>query len=218
MGIDGKGRCSKVLAVRRLTSAAFVLRFERGFDFEPGQYVRVGLDGEEKLREYSLYSSAQDASCEILIKEVLGGLVSPEICQCKMGDSLLIEGPSGSFGLDPVTRRVGRFVFVATGTGIAPFHSMVTSYPDLDYQLLHGVSYLNERYESADYLSGRYLSCVTRETGGNFDGRVTDYLAVCEIEPDQFFYFCGNSDMIFDSFRILTERGVTRDRLFAEIY
>ncbi|NJM14595.1 MAG: hypothetical protein HC896_03735 [Bacteroidales bacterium] len=42
-------------------------------------------------------------------------------------------------------------MFLATGTGISPFHSIVNSLPGLNYKLLHGVRYINEGYDKADY-------------------------------------------------------------------
>ena len=208
----------RVLDVRRLTEDTAVLRFERAFDFEPGQYVRVGLPGQEPLREYSLYSSVQDKDCEILLKEVQDGVLSPPLCDCLPGDLLVVEGPLGWFTLQPGDRASKRFVFVATGTGISPFHSMVQSYPDLDYRLLHGVAYARELYEAAHFDPERLVSCVTREKRGRFPGRVTACLQTVEIEPDQLFYFCGNSEMIFEAFSLLRDRGVDEDRMHAEIY
>ena len=207
-----------VLGVRRLTPDTVVLRAERDFNFEPGHYVRVGLAGGAGTREYSVYSSPRDTAFEILVKAVTDGVVSPELAACRPGDALVVEGPFGHFRLDPDPCPSGRFLFVATGTGIAPFHSMASTYPDLDYQLLHGVSHLAERYEADDFPRERYRACVTREPGGDFTGRVTEVLKTTPLAPDGLFYFCGNSEMILEGFQILADRGVSSDRMFAEIY
>ena len=46
-----------VQEVRRLTGETIVLRIDRGnIDFEPGQYVRIGVDGDSEIRDYSIYS------------------------------------------------------------------------------------------------------------------------------------------------------------------
>ena len=209
---------ARILDVRHLTPQAVVLRFERSFDFEPGQYLRVGLPGDENSREYSIYSSPDDTAFEILLKEIPDGPVSPRLHECKPGDALSVSGPFGHFRLPSESHQSQRFVFVATGTGIAPFHSMALAHPELDYLLLHGVSFNRELYEASHFPSTRHCSCVTREPGGYFSGRVTDYLRLYPAGPDQLFYFCGNSEMIFEGFQILSDRGVTSDRMFAEIY
>ena len=52
-----KRTASKVLEVRHLTDTTVVVRFERhGLEFEPGQYIRVGIEGDAEIRDYSIYS------------------------------------------------------------------------------------------------------------------------------------------------------------------
>jgi len=107
---------------------------------------------------------------------------------------------------------------IASGTGIAPFHSMVKSYPDLDYQLIHGVRYTNEAYEREDYPRDRYILCTSRDDNSDFKGRVTTYLQQNDFDPKTSFYLCGNSDMIFDAMEILKEKGYDRDNVNVEVY
>jgi ferredoxin-NADP reductase len=109
-------------------------------------------------------------------------------------------------------------VFIASGTGIAPFHSMVKSYPDLDYQLIHGVRYANEAYEKEEYQRDRYVLCTSRDDNSDFKGRVTTYLQQNDFDPNTSFYLCGNSDMIFDAMEILKEKGYDRDNVNVEVY
>ncbi len=111
-----------------------------------------------------------------------------------------------------------RYLFIATGVGIAPFHGFVRSHPDLDYRLIHGVRFRRERYEHDHYAPGRYLSCLSREDGGDFQGRVTAYLRQAELPPGVICYICGNSAMVWETFEILRERGVDGDRLFTEVF
>ena len=109
-------------------------------------------------------------------------------------------------------------LFIATGSGIAPFHSILHSEPSLDYTLLHGVRHLHERYEHEGYDPQRYIACVTRDAGGDFQGRVTDWLAQHDLPPDARYYLCGNSDMIYQAFDILQEQGIPRTHLHTEVY
>jgi ferredoxin--NADP+ reductase/benzoate/toluate 1,2-dioxygenase reductase subunit len=208
----------RVLAVRELSTSAYVLRFERnGLEFSPGQYVNVGITGRHDVREYSVYSGVGDDAMEILVKEVEGGLVSQRLRRCRPGDELTVEGPFGFFTIAPQALRERHFVLIGTGTGISPFHCFAASYPDLDYRVLHGVRAPAECYEHGVF-GGRVTSCVSRGRGGDFQGRVTDYLRSHPVEPGWLCYLCGNCDMIYEAFDILRSQGVPSRQLFAEVY
>jgi ferredoxin/flavodoxin---NADP+ reductase len=209
----------RVQHVRPLAEGAYVLRFDRhGLEFEPGQYVNLGLRGSIAMREYSIYSGSADAFLEVLIREVAGGLVSRALGRCQRGDALSVEGPYGSFVTDTAERRAEKYLFIGSGTGISPFHCLVRSYPDLDYLLLHGVRTEQECFDAEAFETARYVSCVTRTGGGSYRGRITRYLAEHPVDPARLCYLCGNSDMIYDAYAILRDRGVPRDHLHAEIY
>ncbi len=214
-----KGLSHRVREVRHLSPTAYVLRVERdGLEFEPGQYVNVGPHDSIAMREYSVYSGRDDDFLEVLIKEVDGGVVSRALKRCRPGDSVLVEGPFGFFVTDSDERAHGSYLFVASGTGISPFHCLARSYPGLDYTLLHGVRTLSERYEREAFDPGRYVSCVSREEGGDYSGRVTQYLRDHPVDPMSLCYLCGNCDMIYEAFDILRSQGVPGSHLFAEVY
>ena len=127
-----------------------------------------------------------------------------------------MEGPFGFFTIAAEHAR-GPLLFVASGTGIAPFRAMVRSDPALDYLLLHGVRTLDDRYESDSYPADRYVPCVSRGSGG-FQGRVTDYLREHPVAASTPCFLCGNSAMIFAAFDLLKRQGVPSENLFAEVY
>ena len=206
-----------LLRRRDLSPSAYVLRVERGaLRFTPGQYVTVGAAGDVETREYSVYSGAGDPYLEVLVKEVTDGSVSCRLRRLPAGSPLDVEGPFGFFTVAPEQAR-GPLLFVASGTGIAPFHAMVRSDPELDYLLLHGVRTLDDCYESAAYRPDRYVPCVSRGAGG-FRGRVTDYLRRHPVAASTPCFLCGNSAMIFAAFDLLKGQGVPSERLFAEVY
>jgi ferredoxin-NADP reductase len=214
-----KGLTHRVQHVRPVSDTAYVLRVDRkGLVFEPGQYVNVGPHGSIAMREYSIYSGEGKDFLEILVKEVDGGVVSPALKRTKPGDPVALEGPFGFFLIDEEQRRNGKFLFIASGTGISPFHCFAKSYPGLDYTVLHGVRNLSELYEREAFDPSRFVSCVSRETGGDYDGRVTDYLRRHPADPQSLCYLCGNCDMIYEAFDILRSHGVPPDHLFAEVY
>ena len=212
-----KRNTCKVLDVRRLTASTAVVRFERlGLQFEPGQYIRVGIEGDPEIRDYSIYSGADADYLEVLVRRVEEGLVSKQLCDLTVDEEVSVGGPYGHFRLiDEV--RSQPLLFVATGSGISPYHSFVESYPGLEYRLIHGTSKLDEAYEAAVY-GGNYFHCVSREDGGDFKGRVTDHLRALDIPRETHAFLCGNCDMIYEAFDLLQEEGLPTADIHPEVY
>ncbi len=213
----------KVLKVRHLTDSTFVLRVERkGFEFIPGQCVNLGLPKEAINREYSTYSGKDEKYLEFLIKTVTGGYLSPKLQRLKVGDEVTIDGAYGSFTIVNPEKTNNKYLFIGTGTGIAPFHSFALSYPKLDYTVLHGVSYGNEQYDNKDYPKGRYVACISRDSstslGMTWRGRVTGYLREHPVDPKTICYLCGNSDMINEVYDILRGQGVNGTNIITEVF
>lgn len=209
--------------LRRVNERTFVLRFSgNGLSFRPGQYLSVGLAGSIDAREYSIYSSPGDDSLEILVKEIDSGSVSRQLAGAHRGTPLRVDGPFGFFTIDDDWRD-RRFVLVATGTGISPFHCFVTAYQELDYTLLHGIRTREDRCEYEAFRDERLVFCTTGDESGDYHGRVTDYLRDLRdgesgIDTDARYYLCGNCDMIYEVFDILQDAGVPHNQLFAEVY
>ena len=210
----------KILNVRELADSTFVLEMERkGMTFEPGQHILLGKAGDIHHREYSIYSSVDDEVLEVLVKEVPDGEVSKVLKKLKPGDEVEVQGPFGFFTIEQeYLEEGGSFLFVASGTGISPFHSMVKSVPNLDYQLLHGIRYADAAFERDHYDSNRYLSCTSGDDKGDFHGRVTEYIKQNQFEKNTHCYLCGNFEMIRDAMDLLEEKGIAQDHLHAEVY
>jgi ferredoxin-NADP reductase len=209
----------RVLDIRNLTESTFVLQLPKSrFKFEAGQHISLSIKGDYQSREYSIYSAEEGEHLEILVKEVEGGYFSPKLKHLKKGDMVEIHGPFGKFGLDSPKRDTHKHVFIASGTGIAPFHSMILSNPGLNYQMIHGVRFANEAYEKEHYDSDKFVLCTSRDDSGDFQGRVTDYMEQNQFDENTSFYLCGNSDMIFDAMEILKGKGFSRDNVNVEVY
>jgi ferredoxin/flavodoxin---NADP+ reductase len=205
-------------SIRYLTEDTYVMRFDKnGMDFKAGQHITLGIPGNNQVREYSIYSTEQDTALEVLIKEVETGSVSRQLSKLIPGELLEVDGPFGYFTIDDKNRQ-GEFLFVATGTGIAPFHSLAGSNPGLNYTLLHGVRYGKEAYEHSFYPDERHILCTSRDDEGDFHGRVTDYLKQKELKNDTIVYLCGNCDMIYDVYDLLTSRGFPAGNIKTEVY
>ncbi|MDA3930690.1 MAG: FAD-binding oxidoreductase [Prolixibacteraceae bacterium] len=205
--------------IRHLTDTTYVVRFDRNeMHFIPGQHLSVGLANDPQAREYSIYNSNNDNFLEILVKEVDDGIVSKRLKKVKPGDQLKVTGPMGFFKLDAKTINSRKHLFVATGTGISPFHAFVKSYPQLDYQLIHGVRKSEEAYERSEYKNSNYTLCSSRDKKGDYNGRTTDFLRSQKIDPSTLVYLCGNCDMIFEVYDILTEKGIPTENIHTEVY
>jgi ferredoxin--NADP+ reductase/benzoate/toluate 1,2-dioxygenase reductase subunit len=204
--------------IRPLTPEAYVLRFDRNvMNFKAGQHITLGIPGNHQVREYSIYSAERDSSLEVLIKEVDNGLVSKQLRKLIPGELLEVDGPFGYFSI-PEQNLGRKHLFIGTGTGIAPFHSITGSYPNLDYEIIHGVRYLHEGYERHAYPKGRYTLCTSRDTQGDFHGRVTDYLKQKTLDSGTMVYLCGNCDMIYDVYDLLTSKGFPSANIRTEVY
>jgi len=209
----------KVAEIRNLTENTFVLSLPKSrFKFDAGQHISLSILGDYQSREYSIYSAEESSNLEILVKEVDGGYFSPKLKHLKVGDMVEVHGPFGKFGLDEKKRNTHQHVFIASGTGVAPFHSMVKSNPGLNYKLIHGVRYIDEAYEIAEYDREKVTVCTSRDKAGDYNGRLTDYLKKTDFAKNTCFYLCGNSDMIFDAMEILKSKGFDRDSVTVEVY
>ena len=90
--------------------------------FLPGQYVNIAVPGSSGHRSYSFSTAPGERSLGFLIKKIEGGLMSGWLTRARPGDRLELTGPMGSFYL---RGGDGPLLFLAGGTGLAPFLSML---------------------------------------------------------------------------------------------
>jgi CDP-4-dehydro-6-deoxyglucose reductase len=94
------------------------------FEYVPGQYARISY-GDEEPRVYSIASSPNREYVELCVRRVPGGRLTPPLCdEASPGDDLFLRGPYGDELMlqEPSERDL---VFIATGTGAAPFKGMI---------------------------------------------------------------------------------------------
>jgi ferredoxin-NADP reductase len=198
----------RLLARRSMGDKALELKFERpgDFTFSPGQRIRIVHDRGE--RDYSLVSAPHEHHIAILVRVVEGGAFSPVLAAARIGTSFSFTGPFGYFVRLPSERPA---VFVATGTGVAPFISMARSGVK-GFILLHGVRETQELYERSLLLGAAavYAACISKPAPGLheeiFNGRVTHYLRSRLRSGVYDFYLCGRKEMIREATLIIDER------------
>jgi ferredoxin--NADP+ reductase len=200
-----------------ISPGVYLISFERTFDFKPGQAIKIAIDREHPPRIYSICSGNKENEITILFKVKEDGFLTPKLSGMIPGETILVSEPYGNFlGTDEPAW------FIATGTGIAPFFSMIQSGQAKNKKLIHGVSYLNQFYFEDDLewvLDDNYIRCCSRELSCNvLQQRVTDYLENVENLPDVKYYICGNPKMVVEVRDLLIERDVPFENIIAEIY
>ena len=112
---------TQLLKRRWLSNRAFELELTKppGFHFLPGQRIRFIHESIE--REYFPISSPGNHTISICVGLKEGGMFTPVLASARIAERFKFTGPHGHFTLQSRERPV---IFVATGTGIAPFVSM----------------------------------------------------------------------------------------------
>ena len=224
--------------VTPLTPNLFTLRTTRdaGFRFRAGQFARLGVtkaDGSTVWRAYSMVSSPHDEFLEFFSIVVPGGEFTSELSRLQVGDNLMVERQA--FGFLTLDRFVdGRDLWLlATGTGIAPFLSILQDFEvwekferivlvysarearELAYQDL--IAGLCSREYLAEYAHKFvYVPIVTRErVPGALNARITTLIESGELEQaagieltaeHSRVMLCGNPQMIDDTRKLLKTR------------
>ncbi len=208
----------RVTENRIIAPNAWLLSFPRTFDFVAGQVIGISLNKSEVPRLYSIASGIQQNQTEILYTRKEEGLLTPPLSRCQKGDTVYITKPFGNF-----ICKEEEAVWVATGTGIAPFASMAFSGQYKGKTLIQGARTPETMYFSGFFkekMGSHYHPCCSREsTEGCFNGRVTDFLRQqTGIKTDIPYYLCGIAEMVVDVRDILISKGVPFSKINSEIF
>ena len=195
-------------SARRLTPSIREVELELEGPVEawaPGQFARLHV-GDNAWRDYSI-AGLDGGVLRLLVSTRTGGTGSRFIERAGTGTRTVVELPLGRYALRESGRRR---VFIATGTGLAPFLAMFRHADDLGNDtLLFGCRNREEDLTTLvdAPLPGRVVRCLSREAvDGSFHGRVTDALKdiVAELSGADV-YLCGSAAMVADC-RSLLER------------
>ncbi|MFN2395063.1 MAG: ferredoxin--NADP reductase [Bacteroidales bacterium] len=197
---------------------AFLLSFPRNFTFTAGHVIGITLAKNTEPRLYSIASGEKHDEVWILYTIKSDGVLTPELARAKTGDTIYITKPFGNFICNE-----DRAVWIATGTGIAPFASMFFSGQYHNKTLIQGNRNRDGLYffeHFSNQMSEHYKPCCSREPDdGCFTGRVTNFLEATGIpDPDIPYYLCGSAEMVVDVRDLLIEKGVPFQNIMAEIF
>ena len=218
-------------------------RFESGQSF--GVIPNWSLKSDDRtLRLYSIASPSKGEYGEgkafaTTVKRIIGedndshrlflGTASNYLCDLQIGDEVQITGPIGKQMLlpDQDHRKDHNYVFVATGTGIAPFRGMLIELLESEFSgeahLIFGVPYSTDIYYEAlfrryeeKYPNFHFYTAISREYSENGNGRMyvqdrvlLDWgqLSGVLADPRTLMYICGNRGMEWEIYNLLVEHG-----------
>ncbi len=202
------------------TEQLFELQLERGdIPFEPGHCMALFSDGTES-RPYSIAAGNRETILRFLIRRVPQGIVSNWLAERKPGDRVQASEPFGWFAPGRSVEDE-QSVFIATGTGIAPFLSYLRSQP-LRPPLIcfYGVSRENEAFalDELKTLPNFQLAVSRETTESHFHGRVTGLLKQLPLGPRIHFYLCGLDVMIDEVSSWLERHNIDYTQIHREVF
>ncbi len=218
------------------------------FDFKPGQFVTLDLPIHEKpnkrLRSYSIASWPDGTNvfelCIVLLEEGAG--TNYLFNEIKEGSEITLRGPVGVFTLpEPIENDL---IFICTGTGIAPFRSMIHhiiehNIPHKNIHLIFGCRkfgdalYANEMKDLMRKDAGFfYHTTYSREVPENLEHLVRIgyvhqvYEDICNNykanNNDELaavkFYLCGWKNMVDEAKERILNLGYDRKAIHQELY
>src|SRR5690606_10382552 len=231
-----------VIGNRRWTESLFSLRAEGArLEFVAGQFVRLAVEAPQPgneaahvARPFSFVNPPGDPVLEFLGVIVPGGPLSPRLAALRPGEALYVAGnPAGFLVLSEVPPAHTLWL-VATGTGIAPFLSILqTDEPWQRFRtivLVQAVRHARELVYAgligrlAERAPGklRHVTFVSRERApGSLEGRIPAAVRDGRLEAaagvtlsteGSHVMLCGNPDMLRDTQAVLAERGLRKHR------
>ena len=201
------------------------------FEFEPGQFVQLRVPGTEHWRSYSVASGQRDMPLfDLFVRVLPEGVMSNYLkSEAEVGDLIELEAPFGSFRL---RKSKAPHIFIAGGTGLAPFFSMfeaIRLYSGSKPNMLlsfgcandAGLFALPELDDAAFMLpSLDYRVSVEEKLDPDTAAMIGNPVAVIGaddiIDEQTVGYLCGPPGMVEAARNHLISLGVSADNIFAE--
>jgi len=229
----------RVLSVHHWTDKLFTFTTTRdpSLRFSNGHFTMIGLRVNEKplLRAYSIVSANYEEHLEFLSIKVPNGPLTSRLQHIQPGDTIIVgRKPTGTLLIDYLLPGK-RLYLLSTGTGLAPFMSIVRdpeTYEKFEQVILvHGVRQVDElayhdllveHLPNHEFLGElvssklRYYPTVTREAYKNMgrvtnlieNGKIFDDLQVPQLDPaNDRVMICGSPAMLRDLKQMLEQRG-----------
>lgn len=216
-----------VSAVEHVASEIIRLEVQVADDvvFEPGQYVRIQPAGTDVSRSYSMANAPGVNRLEFFIRSVQGGAFSQWLAGAKVGDALVLSAPHGTFFLRDEDRPR---LFVAGGTGVAPFLSMLRSMAKhpaaqrttfvIGARTPGHLFAMDELQRLGAQLQGMDLQIAVEHDAGDgcHTGYPTDLIQRLGLDPATRVYLCGPPPMVEAGRRAAEAAGLPRADVLCE--
>lgn len=225
---------AKVKQNLTLTHDVFELTLEtkEDFNFNAGQFINIKINDGEKVcfRAYSIASRPEGKQLKLCIKKIDGGRGSTWLQSLKPDDEIVFLGPSGKLTFHPSNKKI---IFVATGTGVAPFTGIIENEllklnrqeMELYFGLRHEKDiFYKEKFEKLALENANfnfYLTISRPETSAykGHTGRVTEMLKTLTIDPENIEVFiCGLKDMLQEVNNLFLSKGLKAENIHLEQY
>lgn len=214
----------KVIKIIPYGSANFILRVERkNITFNPGQFFSIGVPEIPINREYSVSSGINDHYLDFLIREISDGILSSKLKKLKINDNIKILGPYGEFYLKEFNINK-KYNFFASGSGLAPFLSIIRSFKNLKFNIFHGVRLSEDIYTLGELNNYNvFISKYSKEKNNSikiYNGRITSNFEIIKkhIGLDDLFFICGNSFMVNDIYDYLKKNNIKANNIYSELF
>jgi ferredoxin/flavodoxin---NADP+ reductase len=207
-----------VLKNVEIAEGKFLISFEKQFGFKAGNVVAIALNNSIEPRIYSVCSGETDPEMQVLFDLNPVGMLTPELAKLKIGDTLFVSKPYGSFL--PETEQP--MWWIATGTGISPFRSMLRS-GFIAQKMVHGARIASNFYFDKEFklaLKENYIRCNSGTDGaGEYSGRVTLWID-CQTDLPVLnkYYLCGRALMVVELRDLLISKGIRYENIISEIF
>ena len=214
------------------------------FNFEPGQFVTLDLPIHEqknkRWRSYSIASNPNGSNVfELVIVLLEGGAGTTYLFnEVSIGSELTLRGPVGKFTLPETIEK--DLYFICTGTGIAPFRSMIKhiqlhNIPHQNIYLVFGCRTINDCLYKDEFLelqqtvsNFNYIPCLSREENifefakkGYVHNAYTEMVAANKMGDENkpaSFYLCGWKNMIDEAKQKIVDLGFDKKAIHLELY
>lgn len=205
-----------------------LLTVDEPLEFSAGQYIEVTVPGTAVRRQYSLANPPSEPKLlELHVRRQPGGIASNWVFEdIEVGERVDLTGPYGDFTFD--ADSTGPMALLGGGTGLAPLKGIIRQAlllePDREVLLYHGVRTCSDVYD-ADFFRElevrhpgfRYVTCVSRENGGDREGYVTDAFVEDVASAKEFTgYICGSEAFVESSVKSFKRRRMSPRRIRRE--
>jgi len=227
-------QCTAKLSDKLILNDKFVqMTFEwtepHQVQFAAGQYISLLIPSVQLRRSYSICSSpAKEHGFDLLIDLAPNGVGVQYLNSLQFGQEVSCLCPLGIFTVPEVV--TGPLHFIATGSGIAPYRSMILDQLQNKKNTLPISLYWGMREPNMLFWEDELVELMQAFPHFQFHpvisqpqpewplcrGHVTDCLSTHQLLPDAQYFACGSEKMVIDVLTLLESKGVTKDHLHRE--